>query len=66
MALVEQREDDSCRWYVQLAAIFWCMCLPLCFKLYITVNKSFVSVQSLEFFFNLVLIDGMVDDTSMS
>ena len=33
MALVEQLGDDSCRWYVQLAAM-WHWYLPLC--IYIT------------------------------
>ena len=63
MALVEQLGDG--KRYVQLAAI-WHWCLQLCiyvtfFKFYIASAHSFFI-----FFFNLVSIDGVVDNTSMS
>ena len=52
-------------WYVQLAAI-WHWYLPLC--IYITFILFYIASVNSFFiiFFNLVLIDGMVDDTSMS
>ena len=65
MALVEQLGDDSwsvvCAACCHMALVFAIMHLCNIFLFYIASVNSFFII-----FFNLVLIDGMVDDTSMS
>ena len=67
MALVLWLGDDSCKWYVQLAAVWNCY-LPLALCIYNFNYYYFFCPFFFVFFFNLVSLNsnGMVDDISVS